>query len=94
MGEEDDEEYTPPKRPYADQLMAGEWMKALPDDLAANWLFVMCPVGKRCLVISAKGRTMAYGRNGKCITKFPSSLPGGARKQRASARGTVRTWYI
>lgn len=42
---------------------------------------VACPWGKRCLIVSAKGSTTAYGRNGYRVNSFPSHLPGGNRQQ-------------
>jgi hypothetical protein len=36
------------------QLMLSEWMVEVPDDVAQNWFAVVCPVGKRCLVVSRK----------------------------------------
>eukprot|EP00039_Didymoeca_costata_P019733 m.338720 g.338720 ORF g.338720 m.338720 type:complete len:321 (+) comp18520_c0_seq1:180-1142(+) len=75
-----------PKKPFADQLLLSEWMEETPVDLAQNWYFMLCPIGKRCLVISSKGTTICYGRNGKRLMSFPSSLPGGARKQRPTAK--------
>ena len=86
MGTAADEKPPPVTRFYKNQLMQSEWMKALPADLAESWLFTICPAGKRCLVISRKGQTVAYARNGKCIKRFPSSLPGGARWQQPSAK--------
>lgn len=31
-----------------------EWMEEVPLDLDAKWLFVPCPTGKRCLLITEK----------------------------------------
>lgn len=77
-----------PRRPrrFADQLMLSEWMRSVPADLGENWGFLVCPKGKRCLVVAAEGQTTAYGRNGKKVLAFPSALPGGSRKQRAAHR--------
>ncbi|CAJ0828409.1 13849_t:CDS:2, partial [Entrophospora sp. SA101] len=36
------------------KVMHAEWMYELPNDLEENWYVVLCPVGKRCLVTSAK----------------------------------------
>ncbi len=41
--------------PYKNQVMHAEWMHEIPSDLEKNWYVVLCPKGKRCLVISAKG---------------------------------------
>lgn len=46
---------------YRDQIMFAEWLMDIPEDLYENWCVVSCPVGKRCLVISANGMC---GRNG------------------------------
>lgn len=42
------------KKRYADKLMMSEWMEEVPLDLDAKWLFVPCPTGKRCLLITEK----------------------------------------
>ena len=36
------------------QLMLSEWMVEIPDDFEEDWLMVMCPWGKRCLIVSAR----------------------------------------
>ena len=66
--------------PYSNQLMLSEWMIDVPSDFEDSWLMVVCPVGKRCLVISSKGKTKAYSRTGKFMKHFPSHLPGGCHK--------------
>ena len=33
--------------------MLSEWLVDIPDDLKEDWLMVICPVGKRNLVIAA-----------------------------------------
>lgn len=37
-----------------DMFMLSEWMIKLPDNIEDKWLFVLCPVGKRCLVRSTR----------------------------------------
>lgn len=75
------------KNPYRNQLMLSEWLVDIPEDFEINWKFVVCPIGKRCLVISSRGTTSAYGRNGVLINNFPSLLPGGCVKTyRTSSR--------
>lgn len=37
--------------------MFAEWLIDVPGDLYENWCVVPCPVGKRCLVVSANGRS-------------------------------------
>lgn len=39
-----------------DMFMLSEWMVNLPENLEDKWLFVLCPVGKRCLVRCSKVR--------------------------------------
>ncbi|XP_016393085.1 snurportin-1-like [Sinocyclocheilus rhinocerous] len=39
---------------YANQLMLSEWLVDVPADLSSDWLMVVCPVGKRSLVVASK----------------------------------------
>ncbi|KAL4227737.1 hypothetical protein ACF0H5_013173 [Mactra antiquata] len=71
-----------PGRYYRNQLMLSEWLVEVPDDFEEEWLMVACPWGKRCLIVSARGATTAYGRNGYRVNSFPSHLPGGNRHQK------------
>ena len=41
---------------------------------------IVCPVGRRCLVVAARGTTSTYARAGYLINNFPSLLPGGCAK--------------
>ena len=72
--------------PYRNQLMLSEWLVDVPKDFEEKWFMFVCPVGKRSLVVSAKGTTSAYSRLGKCIKNFPSLLPGGCAKTHRQAR--------
>lgn len=72
-------------RSYANQLMLSEWLVDVPSDLDSDWLMVVCPVGKRSLIVASKGCTAAYTKSGHCVNRFPSRLPGGSRQN--SARG-------
>ncbi|CAG2112616.1 unnamed protein product [Medioppia subpectinata] len=65
---------------YKNQLMLSEWLVQIPEDLTTNWFLVLCPIGKRCLVLSSKGQTRAYSRTGYLMATFPTQLPGGNRK--------------
>ncbi|XP_057224715.1 snurportin-1 isoform X2 [Malurus melanocephalus] len=67
-----------PKR-YANQLMLSEWLVDVPSDLEQEWVVVVCPVGKRALVVASRGTTAAYTKSGFCVNRFPSLLPGGNR---------------
>lgn len=56
-------------------------------------LFSLCryvfarPAGNRCFVVSSHGTTVSRLRNGTMLHRFPSALPSGARKTRASKAG-------
>ncbi|RGB32885.1 hypothetical protein C1646_705742 [Rhizophagus diaphanus] len=75
--------------PYRNQVMHAEWMQEIPSDLEKNWYVVLCPKGKRCLVISAKGKTVSRLRNGNVMNVFESVLPAGAN----SYKGNKTTDY-
>lgn len=68
--------YRRPKK-YRNFLMMSEWLVDVPEDFAASYLSVLCPVGKRTLIVSARGRTRAYTKAGIMVNQFPSQLPGG-----------------
>ncbi|KAK7116316.1 snurportin-1-like [Littorina saxatilis] len=78
-----------PGRFYKDQLMLSEWLVEVPPDLAEEWLMVLCPVGRRTLVVTNKFSTKAYSKGGHFIRSFPSHLPGGKRRQSQSKNCTV-----
>ncbi|WKX95455.1 hypothetical protein Q1695_012146 [Nippostrongylus brasiliensis] len=68
------------KSRYADELMLSEWLVDIPEQLSSEWMMVPSPVGKRVLVVAAKGATTAYNKAGKTVTQFRSRLPGGSGK--------------
>ncbi|KAG7163834.1 Snurportin-1-like [Homarus americanus] len=70
--------YFRPKK-YHNFLMLSEWLVDVPEDFASSYFALPCPVGKRSLVVSARGRTRAYAKSGVKVTQFPSLLPGGNR---------------
>lgn len=70
--------YARPKK-FRNFLMLSEWLVDVPEDFASTYLALPCPVGKRCLVFSSKGRTRAYAKSGVMVREFPSMLPGGNR---------------
>lgn len=45
------------------QLMLSEWLVEIPEDLAQEWLLVLCPVGRRNLLIAANVST--------CTSRMP-----------------------
>ncbi|KAB5565929.1 hypothetical protein PHYPO_G00247150 [Pangasianodon hypophthalmus] len=91
-------------RHYANQLMLSEWLVDVPADLSADWLLVVCPVGKRSLIVASKGSTSSYTKSGYCVNRFPSLLPGGNRHNSAIGKDYTildciysevdRTYYI
>ncbi|CAG5134387.1 unnamed protein product [Candidula unifasciata] len=87
--EEDDDEsmelehkLSRPGRYYKNQLMMSEWLVEVPSNLETEWITVLCPVAKRCLVVTSRAKTKAYSKSGYCINTFPSHLPGGCRSSR------------
>nr|XP_058914881.1 snurportin-1 isoform X2 [Kogia breviceps] len=74
-----------PKR-YANQLMLSEWLIDVPSDLGQEWIVVVCPVGKRALIVASRGSTTAYTKSGYCVNRFPSLLPGGNRRNSATTK--------
>ncbi|CAG5957645.1 unnamed protein product [Menidia menidia] len=91
-------------RHYANQLMLSEWLVDVPSELDTDWLMVVCPVGKRSLIVASKGSTAAYTKSGYCVNRFPSLLPGGNRHNSAMGKDYTildciysevnRTFYI
>ncbi|GFO14599.1 snurportin-1-like [Plakobranchus ocellatus] len=69
-----------PGRYYKDQLMLSEWLVEVPSDFSTEWITVLCPVARRCLVVASRGTTRAFTKSGYCIRSFPSHLPGGNRR--------------
>ncbi|XP_026580827.1 snurportin-1-like, partial [Pseudonaja textilis] len=55
-----------PKR-YANQLMLSEWLIDVPPDLDQEWLFVVCPTGKRALVVASRVRNQVDIQPGVAI---------------------------
>lgn len=70
------------RRTYSKQLMLSEWLVEVPEDLEKNWLLLLCPEGRRNLVVASNGQTKVYSKSGKQVKSFPSHLPGGNRSQR------------
>ncbi|XP_037307257.1 snurportin-1 isoform X2 [Pungitius pungitius] len=89
---------------YANQIMLSEWLVDVPSELDTDWMMVVCPVGKRSLIVASKGSTAAYTKSGYCVNRFPSLLPGGNRHNSAMGKDYTildciysevdRTYYI
>eukprot|EP00903_Cladosiphon_okamuranus_P016060 g14826.t1 len=80
---------------WANQLCTPEWMLTVPTDLNGagspvgdGWYVMARPEGKRVLVISAKGETVARQMSGAITHRFSSNLPGGsAQGRRGGSKG-------
>ena len=66
-----------------------EWLVEVPEDLVDKWLLILCPEGRRNLVIAANGSTKVFSKSGKMMKSFPSNLPGGNRQQRKKVSYTI-----
>jgi len=78
--------YCHPREIFKDQLMLSQWCLEKPNYLKTDWIFLLCPNGKRNLVIAADGSTRHFSKNGALQGVFPSHLPGGCRMQGAKGR--------
>ena len=58
--------------------MLSETMLVVPDDLEESWTMKHTPLGKRCIVIAFRNKTIAYQKNGYCLGVFHSGLPSGS----------------
>uniref|UniRef100_G1Q2I2 Snurportin-1 n=1 Tax=Myotis lucifugus TaxID=59463 RepID=G1Q2I2_MYOLU len=74
---------------YANQLMLSEWLIEVPSDLGQEWIVVVCPVGKRALIVASRGSTSAYTKSGYCVNKFSSLLPGGNKRNSTTAKDST-----
>merc|ERR1719328_762719 len=69
------------RKSYKNQLMLSEWLVEVPVDIVDKWLLILCPEGRRNLVVASNGSTKVFSKSGKQVKSFPSSLPGGNRNQ-------------
>ncbi|KAI8989466.1 hypothetical protein BDB01DRAFT_543348 [Pilobolus umbonatus] len=67
------------KNLYANQIMYAESMETIPEDFIDQWIMMICPKGKRCLVASGGGKTIARSKAGNVIARFQSILPNGSK---------------
>ncbi|KAK4514253.1 tRNA methyltransferase, has a role in tRNA modification [Mucor velutinosus] len=72
------------KNLHANQIMYSETMESVPRDLLTDWVLMICPKGKRCMVTSGSGETIARSRAGNILARFQSRLPNGSRTNRTS----------
>ncbi|KAI9314022.1 hypothetical protein BX666DRAFT_488577 [Dichotomocladium elegans] len=61
------------------RLMYGELLEDVPSDWQENWIVVPYPEGKRSLVSSGNGKTVAYNKFGNVLKRFESTLPNGSK---------------
>uniref|UniRef100_A0A2K6A6H3 Snurportin-1 n=1 Tax=Mandrillus leucophaeus TaxID=9568 RepID=A0A2K6A6H3_MANLE len=71
------------------ELMLSEWLIDVPSDLGREWIVVVCPVGKRALIVASRGSTSAYTKSGYCVNRFSSLLPGGNRRNSTAKDYTI-----
>lgn len=69
---------------HANQIMYAENMEGIPSDFIENWILMVCPKGKRCLVTSGSGETIVRSRAGNIIGRYQTMLPNGSRTNRTS----------
>ncbi|KAG2451618.1 hypothetical protein HYH02_003399 [Chlamydomonas schloesseri] len=74
---------------YGNELMQPEWMTDVPADLGSNWLVMPRPEGMRCLLVTARGRTVSWLRNGAPLHRFHCALPGGSPATAAGCGGAA-----
>ncbi|KAI8143537.1 hypothetical protein BJV82DRAFT_96340 [Fennellomyces sp. T-0311] len=60
-------------------VMYGESLDEMPHDLLDKWVMMPYPVGKRCIVTTGKGETVARRKNGSVWKRFQSTLPNGSK---------------
>ncbi|KAI1316713.1 hypothetical protein EDD11_009602 [Mortierella claussenii] len=75
------------RNPFRDQLMIPEAMHDIPTDLDTSYYIVPLPIGHRCFIISADGKTTARLPSGQLlVSAFESSLPAGSGQYRGNRR--------
>ncbi|KAF9095789.1 hypothetical protein BGX23_012617 [Mortierella sp. AD031] len=75
------------RNPFRDQLMMPEAMTDIPIDLDTSYYIVPLPIGHRCFVISADGKTTARLPSGQLlVSAFESCLPAGSSQYRGNRR--------
>ncbi|KAG0368986.1 hypothetical protein BGX24_002597 [Mortierella sp. AD032] len=75
------------RNPFKDQMMMPEPMTDIPIDLDTSYYIVPLPIGHRCFVISADGKTTARLPSGQLlVAAFESCLPAGSSQYRGNRR--------
>ncbi|KAF9132956.1 hypothetical protein BGW39_010947 [Mortierella sp. 14UC] len=75
------------RNPFRDQMMMPEPMTDIPTDLDTSYYIVPLPIGHRCFIISADGKTTARLPSGQLlVAAFESCLPAGSSQYRGNRR--------
>ncbi|KAF9919818.1 hypothetical protein FBU30_010491 [Linnemannia zychae] len=75
------------RNPFRDQMMMPELLTDIPTDLDTSYYIVPLPIGHRCFVISADGKTTARLPSGQLlVSAFESCLPAGSSQYRGNRR--------
>ncbi|KAF9909718.1 hypothetical protein EC991_008199 [Linnemannia zychae] len=75
------------RNPFRDQMMMPEPMTDIPADLDTSYYIVPLPIGHRCFVISADGKTTVRLPSGQLlVAAFESCLPAGSSQYRGNRR--------
>lgn len=78
------------KNPFKNCLMQSDWLVDIPEaQELSQWTLVPAPQGRRCLVVSQKGLTSVYYKNGGFAASFETPLPGGNAKQQNHSSLTI-----
>lgn len=73
------------------EVCTPEWLVEVPAELngkgspqGGGWFVVARPEGKRCVVVAARGMTVARTLSGDVLGRFESAIPGGSPRGRDS----------
>ncbi|KAI7860258.1 hypothetical protein BDC45DRAFT_494004, partial [Circinella umbellata] len=67
------------KKQEGNGVMYGESLDEVPHDFYENWVIMPYPTGKRCILTTGKGETIARRKNGSIWKRFQSMLPNGSK---------------
>ncbi|RUS91915.1 hypothetical protein EGW08_000317 [Elysia chlorotica] len=60
------------------QVMQSVYMEAKPENFESEWMFAVCPTGRRRVIVAADETTQSYNSSGTSDAKFKSCLPSGS----------------
>ncbi|KAI9269136.1 hypothetical protein BDA99DRAFT_503650 [Phascolomyces articulosus] len=67
------------KKQQGNAVMYGESLDEIPHDFYTNWVMMPYPTGKRCILTTGRGETIARRKNGSIWKRFQSMLPNGSK---------------